>query len=173
MTLLVLGLLALFAQGVAAAAVSPRALPDLGLLLVVAAAIGLRSASAGVLFAALLGYASDCLSGSLLGQHMLLSVAAYGAARIGATQLNLRGPLPQATFVFFLAAAHAAGLWLLVVFVNGSLGPPGIALGDLLIHSLVTGLAAPIVVEGLVRLLARLGEDDGQRPLRLEPRTYA
>jgi rod shape-determining protein MreD len=172
LTLVLLGGLALFAQGVAASWVPARYLPDLGLLLVVAAAIGLRSPTAGLLFAALLGYAMDCLSGSLLGQHMLLSVAAYGAARVAATRLNLRGPLPQAVFVSFLAAAHAAALGVLVAFVS-PLVAARIGVADALVHALCTGVAAPFVSEAVVRLLGRLGEDEGQRPLRLAPRALA
>jgi fatty acid desaturase len=90
-------------------------------------------------------------------------------ARTSATQLNLRGSLPQATFVAVLAAAHAGALWALVAFFSGG-GTPLLALSDLLPHALVSGLAAPFVIGGVVRLLAWLGEDDGQRPLRLEPR---
>ena len=107
LALVVMGLLALFAKGVAALFVPTYWIPDLGLLLVVAGAIGLRSTATGVLIAALLGYATDCLSGSLLGQHMLLSIGAFAAARVAASQLNLRGPIPQATFVLVLAAVHA------------------------------------------------------------------
>jgi len=146
-----------------------RYLPDLGLLLVVAASIGLRSTSGGVLFAALLGYATDCVSGALLGQHMLLSVAAYGTARVAATRLNLRGALPMMVFVSFLAAAHAAALGALMAFVT-PLASSRIDVSDALVHALASGLAAPLVSEGVVRLLGSLGEDEGQRPLRLASR---
>jgi rod shape-determining protein MreD len=173
LSLVAVGLLALLAQGVAAFFVPARLLPDLGLLVVFASAVSLRSTSGGVLLAALLGYTTDCLAGSLLGQHMLLSMAAYGAARAGATRLNLRGPLPQAIFAAFLASAHAAALWALVAFFDGWLGPPLALLAELAPHALVTGLAAPFVTEGVARLLAALGEDEGGRPLRLEPRALA
>jgi rod shape-determining protein MreD len=172
LALLCLGALALFGQGVLALWVPARFLPDLGLLLVVAAAIGLRSAAGGVLFAAWLGYATDCLSGSLLGQQMLLSIATYGVARAAATRLSLRGPLPQAVFVTVLAAAHAAALGALVAFVSPQVSAR-VGVSDALVHAAVTGIAAPLVIEAVVRLLARLGEDEGQRPLRLAPRALA
>ena len=126
-----------------------------------------------LVFSALLGYATDCLSGALLGQHMLLAVASFGVARVAATQLNLRGPLPQATFVTFLVAGHAAALWMLTAFFSGSTGSSLAAFSELLPHALVTGVAAPFVTEGVVRLLGHLGEDDGQRPLRLAPRALS
>lgn len=172
LALAVLGGLAVFGQGVAALWVPARLLPDLGLLLVVAAAIGLRSTAGGLLFAALLGYVTDCLSGALLGQHMLLSVASYGAARVGATRLNLRGPLPQAVFVTFLAGAHAAALGALLAYVS-PLVSSRIVVSDALVHALVTGVAALVVTEAVVRLLARLGEDESRRPLRLASRALS
>ncbi len=171
LALVLIGLVALFAQGVAALFVAPTWIPNLGLLLVVAGAIGLRSPASGVLVSGLLGYATDCLSGSLLGQHMLLSLGAFGAARVAATQLNLCGPIPQATFVAFLAGAHAGALWALSAFFGGSLGPPLLSFSELLTHALVSALAAPLVIELVVRTLAHLSGDDGQRTLRLEPRT--
>ncbi len=173
LALVLMGLLALFAQGVAALFLPPQWIPNLGLLLVVAGAIGLRSTTAGVLTAALLGYATDCLSGSLLGQHMLLSLGAFAAARVAATQLNLRGPIPQATFVAVLAAAHAGALWALSAFFSGSLGSPLLSLAELLPYAFASALAAPLVIEVVVRTLAYLSGDDGQRTLRLEPRTLS
>jgi rod shape-determining protein MreD len=172
LALLCLGALGLFAQGVVALWVPARFLPDLGLLLVVATAIGLRSAAAGVLFAAWLGYATDCLSGALLGQNMLLSIATYGVARAAATRLSLRGALPQAVFVTFLAAAHAAALGVLVAFVSPQVSAR-VTFSHALVHSVISGIAAPLVIEAVVRLLARLGEDEGQRPLRLASRALA
>lgn len=173
LALALLGLIALFAQGVAALFLPTEWIPDLGLLFLVAGAIGLRSPTTGVLIAALLGFSTDCLSGSLLGQHMLLSLAAFGVARVAASQLNLRGPLPLATFVGVLAAGRAGALWALFAFFSGSLGSPLPSLADLLPHALASALAAPLVIEPVVRLLAYLGGEDGQRPLRLEPRTLS
>jgi len=168
LALVLLGLLALFAQGVVSSWLPPRYLPDLPLLMVVAAALGVRSTAGGLLFAAGMGYATDCLSSALLGQHMLLAMAAFAAVRVSAARLNLRGPLPLLIFMTALSAAHAAGLWLLIAFFRGGAAPPPSDLVDALPHALICGLAAPFVVGGVVALLNWLADDEGQRPLRLE-----
>ncbi len=171
--LLVVGLLALLFQGVAAAEIPARFVPDLGFLMVVAFGISLRSAVGGVTLAALLGFATDLLSGSLLGQHALLRMATLAATRLFSGRLNLRGPLPQAIFVTLLSVGDALALWALVAFFSPEASPgPGIRSG-LLAHALVNGLCAPFVIAGTGRLLnlAR-GEEAAQRLMRLEPRDW-
>jgi rod shape-determining protein MreD len=169
--LLALGVVALMVQGVVTQVLPAHLVPDLGLLVVVAIALCLRGAAGGVVLAALLGYATDLLSGSLLGQHALLRMAAYGVARFGSARLNLRGPLPQALFVALLSIAHAVGLWGLVAFFAADIGSSLVTLRELLPHALVNGIAAPFVTQGIGALLNRLGDDEGaQRPIRLEPR---
>ncbi len=149
-------------------------MPDFGLLLVVSIALCLRGAATGVVLAALLGYATDLLSGSLLGQHAVLRMAAYGVARFGSARLNLRGPLPQALFVGLLSVAHAVGLWGLFAFFAADIGSPLVTLRELLAHALVNGIAAPFVSQGIRALLDRLGDDEGtQRAIRLEPRAFS
>jgi len=111
--------------------------PDIGLLFVVGLGLALRRASTGLVLSALVGYLSDLLSGSLLGQHMLLRMAAFGAARIGSRRLNLRGPVPLAIFASALAA-----------------------------------LLAPFVVAGVAKLCQALGDEEGARLMRLEPRKF-
>ena len=171
LVLLALGVLALMLQGVATQALPAHLVPDFGLLLIVAIALCLRGAASGVVLAALLGYATDLLSGSLLGQHALLRMAAYGVARFGSARLNLRGPLPQALFVGLLSIAHAVGLWGLVAFFAADVGSSLVTLRELLPHALVNGIAAPFVTRGVGALLGRLGDDEGsQRSIRLEPR---
>jgi hypothetical protein len=51
-------------------------------------------------------------------------------------------------------------------------GSSSLPLRGLLWHTAVNALVAPIVVGLAVRALARL-EDDGRRPLRLEPRSFS
>jgi rod shape-determining protein MreD len=174
LVLLALGVVALMVQGVVTQVLPAHLVPDFGLLLVVAIALCLRGAASGVVLAALLGYATDLLSGSLLGQHALLRMAAYGVARFGSARLNLRGPLPQALFVGLLSAAHAVGLWGLFAFFAADTGSSLLTLRELLIQALVNGIAAPFVTQGIGALLDRLGDDEaGQRPIRLEPRTLS
>jgi rod shape-determining protein MreD len=174
LVLLVVGATALMVQGAVALVLPARFVPDFGFLLVVAIALCVRSAASGVVLAALLGYATDLLSGSLLGQHALLRMGAYGAARFGSARLNLRGPLPQALFVALLSVAHAGVLWGLVAFFAPGIGSPLVTLRELLPHALLNALAAPLVSQGIAALLARLGDDEAaQRPMRLEPRSFA
>ena len=174
LALLALGLLALMLQGAAALLVPASFVPDLGLLVVVAAAIHLRSVAVGVLLATLLGYATDMFSGSLLGEHALLRLATYGAARFASARLNLRGPLPQALFVALLCVAHALALWGLVASFTPAVGWPLVTLGSLLPYALVNGLVAPFTTHGVGVLLTRLGDEEGgNRLVRLEPRSFS
>jgi rod shape-determining protein MreD len=174
LVLMALGVVALMMQGVVAQVLPAQWVPDFGLLLVVAIALCLRGAASGVVLAALLGYTTDLLSGSLLGQHALLRMAAYGVARFGSARLNLRGPLPQALFVGLLSVAHAVGLWGLFAFFAADTGSSLLTLRELLAHALANGIAAPFVSQGVGALLDRLGDDEAsQRPIRLEPRTLS
>jgi rod shape-determining protein MreD len=174
LVLVALGVFALMVQGVVTQVLPAYWVPDFGLLLVVAIALCLRGAASGVVLAALLGYATDLLSGSILGQHALLRMAAYGVARFGSARLNLRGPLPQALFVGLLSAAHAVGLWGLFAFFAADIGSSLLTPRELFPHALVNGIAAPFVSQGIGALLDRLGDDEaGQRPIRLEPRTLS
>ena len=168
----VLGLLALGAltpmlQGVAADVLSVRWCPDLGLLLVVAIALCWRNAAGGVALAAVLGYATDLLSGSLFGQHALLRVFAFGAARFGSRHLNLRGALPRAIFVALLTVANALLLGVTSNFFAAGTGAGLVPTGDLLPHALMNALFAPLAVYVTERVVALLGDDDSSRRLLL------
>ena len=170
LALVAVGLFALMVQGAVASVVPARFVPDAGLLIVFAVALAVRSPLMGVSVAGVLGYATDLLSGGLLGQHLLLRMAAYGAARVGGARLNLRGALPRAVFVFFLTLGHALGIWMLAVFFvpdasSGLVGPL-----DVLIQAAVNALLAPAVTEAVALLSGWLSEDEGGRPMRLEPR---
>jgi rod shape-determining protein MreD len=171
--LLVVGVLALLFQGAVAAEIPARFVPDLGLLMVVAFGVSLRSGVGGVTLAALLGFVTDLLSGSLLGQHALLRMAALAATRLFSGRLNLRGPLPQLIFVTALSVGDAFALWALAAFFSPEALPgPGIRNG-LLAHALINGLCAPFVIAATGRLLNLAGrEEAGQRLMRLEPRDW-
>lgn len=174
LVLLALGVVALMVQGVAALFLPARFLPDLGLLIVIGIALHVRSPSVGVVLSALIGYATDLLSGSLLGQHVLLRIFAFAAARLGSAHLNLRGALPQALFAVLVSVAHAGLLGALLAFFVPDAGPSPLASPrDLVPHALLNGLAAPLVSHVVGRLASRAGGDDGIRPMRLEPRTFA
>ena len=169
--LLGLGAVALTLQGAVATFIPPRFCPDLGFLLVVALGLCWRSPVGGVCVAAAIGFATDLLSGSLLGQHALLRLAAYATARLGSRHLNLRGPLPQAVFVAGLTGANAVALALLTSFFSPGSGAGIVAVRELLPQALANAVFAPLVAFGTERAVARLGDEDGgQRLLPLAPR---
>jgi cell shape-determining protein MreD len=173
LALVALGVLAPMLQGAAGTFVPARFCPDLALLLVVALGLCWRSTSGGLLLAAGLGYATDLLSGALLGQHALLRVLEFLAARLASHHLNLRGPLPQSVFVAGLAAANGLALGALTSFFAAGFGPGWISAGDVWPQALVDALCAPFAVRGVERLLARLGDEDARRLLPLEPRNFS
>jgi rod shape-determining protein MreD len=167
-----LALLALIVQASMGRVLAPQWCPDLGLLVVVGFGLSLRSAASGVALAALVGYLSDLLSGSLLGQHMLLRMAAFGAARVGSRRLNLRGPVPLAIFAAALSAAHGLALWALVTFFASGVAPSWPPVGDFLAQALVNGLLAPLVAAVVAWVCQALGDEDGAKLMRLEPRKF-
>jgi rod shape-determining protein MreD len=169
--LLGLGAAALAVQGAVATFLPARLLPDLGFLLVIALGLCWRSAVGGVCVSAMIGFATDLLSGSLLGQHALLRMVVYTAARLGSRHLNLRGALPQAVFVAALTVANAVGLAVLTSFFSPGAGVGIGALRELLPQALVNALFAPLVAHATARAVARLGdEDSGQRLLPMTQR---
>jgi rod shape-determining protein MreD len=167
-----LSLLVLIVQASAGRVLAPQWCPDLGLLLVVGFGVSLRSAAGGIALAALVGYLSDLLSGSLLGQHMLLRMAAFAAARVGSRRLNLRGPLPLAIFAAALSGAHGLALWAVVSFFASGTPPPWPPVGDFLAQALVNGLLAPPVAAGVAWVCRALGDEEGAKLMRLEPRKF-
>lgn len=167
-----LALLALIVQASAGRVLAPHWCPDLALLVVVGMGLSLRSAAVGLSLAALVGYLSDLLSGSLLGQHMLLRMVAFAAARIGSRRLNLRGPVPLAIFAAALSIAHGVALWGLVTFFATGAAPPWPPLWDFLAQGLVNGLLAPFVVAGVRWVCQALGDEEGAKLMRLEPRKF-
>ena len=165
-----LALLAPIFQGALAPFLPRGACPDLGLLLVIALGVALRSTAAGLALTAWLGFVSDLLSGALLGQHVLLRVLAFGVARMTGSHVNLEGPFTQMGLAAALTLGSALGMLALTAFFDA--GSSRLPLEGLLWHTAANALVAPIVVGAAVRGLARL-EDDGRRPLRLEPRSFS
>jgi len=172
LAILAIAFFALVLQGSAARVLPPAVCPDFGLLLSVALGISLRNTAAGVGLAAGIGYLSDLLSGSLLGQHMLLRMAAFAAARVGSRKLNLRGAAPLAIFAASLSVADAYGLFALVLFFAGAQAPPPPLPLEVAVQAVVTGVLAPFVSAGVRRLSHSLGDEEGARLMRLEPRRF-
>ncbi len=160
-------------QGGLSAHLPAGASPDLGLLLVLSLGLVWRSVGGGLLISAASGFAADLLSGALLGQHALLRVLAFGAARGGRVHVNLRGARAQMVFAAVLSVFHAGAMSALTAFFLPGV-EVGLQWGPLLLHAAVNAVAAPIVVAGVTALVARLGDEDaGRRLLRIEPRNWA
>ncbi len=167
-----LAFVALVAQAAVARVLAPQWCPDLGLLVVVGLGLALRNPATGVALAALVGYVSDVLSGSLLGQHMLLRMAAFAAARVGSHRLNLRGAVPLAIFAAGLSAANGLSTWALATFFAPGALPPLPPAGDFVAQAIVNGLLAPFVAAGVTQVWRSLGDEEGTRLMRLEPRKF-
>jgi len=169
--LLAIGALAPMIQGAIGAFIPLQYCPDLGLLLVVGLGLCWRSTAGGVVLSATLGFVADLLSGSLLGQHMLLRIFAFGAARACSRQLNLRGVIPRATFVAALSAASGLGTGALTAFFGVGPGVDAQLLRELLPHALINGAFAPLGVWLVERISNWLSEAEaGQQLLQLRPR---
>lgn len=110
LAVLALGLAALMIQGGLARALPPPWCPDLAWLVVVG--IGLRWPGfvSGFILSALLGFAMDAVSGSLVGQHALLRLVSYLVAAIAARQLDLSGGIPTALLTFTLSLGYGFGV---------------------------------------------------------------
>jgi rod shape-determining protein MreD len=172
--LFVLGWMALVVQGAVSTFLPPPYCPDLGLLVVIAIGLSWERAASGLVLAFALGLTADMMSGSLIGQHALLRLAAYTAARLASRQLNLRGALPLAVFAGALSIVDAFAVLALTTFFTGS-GSVGLGwIVDALQHGLVNAALAPSVSVLVERAGVWAGADDGsRRPLRLEPRGRA
>lgn len=163
LAVLALGGVALALQGALATQLPAPACPDLGLLVVVALGLHWRGAVGGLVLAATLGYAADLLSGSLLGEHALLRLGVYAAARLASRQLNLRGAFPLACFVFAATFAYALGVNALGGLFGAGATFGWSRLGELALHASLNAVLAPAVSRALERLLGWAGEDDARR----------
>ncbi len=169
-----LGALATLLQAVAATFVAPRYLPDLGFLCVLALGLCWRSAAAGLVLAALLGYLTDLLSGALLGQHALVRLLVFSAARLASRHLNLRSALPLAVFTAAATLANAAAIGGLTAFFSMGVGFDRAMAADLAPHALANALFAVPVVHLTQWIGNRVGDvEGGRRILRLETRRGA
>ena len=160
--LVALGLCALVLQGVLAALLPPVLQPDLGLLVTVAAAVAAPAVGA-LLLAAGLGYGTDLLSGTLLGQFALLHLLAFAATRFVHAQFHLERGLPLATFCFALSLLDALGLAALSsLFV----GPSPLGVEELPLvagRALVNAALAPLVQRLVSKVFENLQDTDARR----------
>ena len=152
----------------------PRAIrPDLALLVLIGLSLCWRGSATGLLLVAACGFGVDLFSGGLLGQHALLGVGVFAAARLLSLHVNLLGTPAQMLFVALLTAVHALGLAALASFFTPA-APVLVGLGELVPSALANAVLAPVVTAGIVWLVAWMGgEEAGRRTLRLEPRRWA
>ena len=163
-----LGIAALVLQSALALVLPHPFCPDFGLLVVIAIGLYWEPLPSGFTLAAALGYATDVLSSSLLGQHAMLRLLAFAAARLGGRQLNLRGSLPLAVFAGGLTIVYALALQGQLAFFAGAQAEVG-AVGRTLVHAAVNAFFAPIVAMFVERASSWAGDDDvARRAVRLE-----
>jgi rod shape-determining protein MreD len=165
LVLLMAGIAATLAQGALNTLVPARFTPDLGFLIVIALGLRWRSTAGGLVLAVLLGFTADLLSGSLLGEHALLRLLTFLAARAASRHLNVRGLLPQAVFVMVFTAGNAVGVGMLNIFFTSGGGLDLVMLRDVLPHALVNACVAPLVTRGVEAIGRAMGEEEGGRPL--------
>ncbi len=171
LAMIAIGLGVLVAQGAIAVLVSPPYCPDLGLLFVIAIGLRWEGLGGGLCIATFLGYAADLLSGSLFGQHALLRLFTFVAARVSSRQLNLRGAFPIAVFAAGASLAYGLAVLVLGSFFAESVGLSWGWLADSLRHAPINALFAPLAALAVEKSLAWFGEEDAlRRPLRLEAR---
>ncbi len=163
LALLVVGIVALAIQGGVASFLPQGWCPDLGFLVVLAIGLQREGIAGGLIVVALLGYAVDLLSGSLLGLHALLAILLFGTAALARRQLNLRGVAPLMVFAGVMTAVYAACFHLLSNFF-GSPTPYRWGLFALLLpHVFVNAIAAPIFASLIERIWERLGKSEAMR----------
>lgn len=165
-----LGLLAPILQGALAPFLPWGTCPDVGLLVVIGLGLSLRSGLAGLALAAEIGFVADLLSGSLLGEHALLRMFVFALARLASLHVNLHGTLTPMALAAGLSALSAAGILALTTFFSSGTAMVLVTLPDVLRQAVVNALLAPLVISAVARLVAHLGDEDGRRVLRLEPR---
>jgi rod shape-determining protein MreD len=167
-TLLGLGVAALVLQGAVATVLPPPWAPDLALLVLIGIGLRWNGLAGGLMLAAFLGYATDLLSGSLLGQHALLDLFVFVATLVATRRLNLRGPWPLAFFAGVLTLVYGLGMLAISGFFVGGVELRWSWLGAQLIHAGVGGVFAPAVSSLVGRVASWADDEPGHRSLGLD-----
>lgn len=169
LALLVLGWLAALVQGGLAHLLPGWAVPDLSLLVTVAAASALEPGF-GLVVAAGIGLGVDMISGSWLGQFAFLRLFELALARLVAAQLDLRRGVPLMVFAFALVGFDGLAQVGLGRLLLGSFPIQPIELAGLAARALVTAPLAPWAASFSRRLRERLDESEARRDMRLDTR---
>lgn len=147
--------------------------PDLTLLAVFGLSLCWRNTATGLVFAATCGFVVDLFSGGLLGQHALMAVLVFAAARVLSVHVSMIGLVPQMIFAAVLTAVHALGMAALTSFFTAGAGPALWGLTALGPHIAVNAVIAPLAASAVAVIASWIaGEDAGRRPLRLATRSW-
>lgn len=160
LAVLALGLLALAVQGALARAIAPPWCPDLAWLVVFAVGLRWPGFLSGFLISALLGFAMDAVSGSLVGQHAVLRVFSYLAAAVASRQLDLSGGIPIALTTLALSVAYGFGVVATrAVFLGPE--PIGVEIFALAVAQGVVNMLCALPIVGLVeRIVSRFADEE-------------
>lgn len=169
LALLLLGWLAALVQGGLAHLLPGWAVPDLSLLVVIAAATALEPGY-GLVVAAGIGLGADMVSGPLLGQFAFLRLMELAVARLVAGQLDLRRGLPLTVFAFALVEIDGLAQIGLGRLFLGSFPLQPLELLGLAARGLVTAPLAPSAAALSRRLRESLDETEARRDMRLDTR---
>ena len=169
LALLGLGWLAALAQGGLALLLPSAAVPDLPLLVTLAAASALDP-GLGLVVAAGIGLGSDMVSGPWLGELAFLRLIEFALTRAIAAQLDLRRGLPLVVFAFALVVCDGLAQVGLGRLLLSAFPIQVSALSGLLLRALCTAPLAPLVAGFARRLREQLDESEARRDMRLDMR---
>jgi rod shape-determining protein MreD len=162
LALTAIGVAALVLQGALAALLPPALVPDLGLLVTVIAAVE-APALLALALAAGLGYGTDYLSGTLLGEAALLRILAFSTTRFVSAQFHLERPLPLAGLCLAIALLEPLGTAALSSLFAGASPFGWEAIPTLATRALLAAVLAPFVHAIVSTAVAGLSEGDARR----------
>ncbi len=163
LAVLALGFAGLMLQGGLARALPPPWCPDLSWLVVVGLGLRWPGFVSGFLVTAVLGFAMDAVSGSLIGQHALLRLGTYLVAAIAARQLDLSGGIPTAMLTFVLSLGYGFGIVATrsLLLVPEPLGLEVFAIAA--VQAVVNTLTAGPLIGGVERIVNRFADEEVAR----------
>jgi len=170
LALTAVGIAALVVQGALAALLPPALVPDLGLLVTVIAAVE-APALLALALAAGLGYGTDYLSGTLLGEAALLRIVTFAGTRFVSAQFHLERPLPLAGLCLAVALLEPLGTAALSSLFAGASPFGWDALPTLATRAVLAAALAPFVHAVVSGALLGLSEGEARRrEVRFETR---
>jgi rod shape-determining protein MreD len=167
LALLAFGWLAVLVEGGLAQLMPHWVVPDLSLLLTVAAASALEP-GLGLVVAFGIGLGADMVSGPLLGQFAFLRLIEFALARQVAAHLDLRRGLPLMVFVFALVWLDGIAQVGLGRLFLGSFRLELVEFAGLAACALVTAPLSPAAAVFARRLRERLDAGEARRDMRLD-----